>query len=169
MRNCHNSSSYFDVVEKEIIGALRTWLKGYKVKINTIGYADDIKDAEKKVNKLHQEQEKLNAQMDNAYTLVEQGVYTLDVFKSRRAKLMSAKEELDIKVADLESLIARMEESQSSQANLIPQTEELLASYDDMTNQERNLLLKEILEKIEYYKGSDGQVIIDLYPRLPRI
>ncbi len=169
MRNCHNSSSYFDVVEKEIIGALRTWLKGYKVKINTIGYADDIKDAKKKVNKLHQEQEKLNAQMDNAYTLVEQGVYTLEVFKSRRAKLMSAKEELDIKAADLEALIARMEESQSSQANLIPQTEELLASYDDMTNQERNLLLKEILEKIEYYKGSDGQVIIDLYPRLPRI
>ena len=41
-RNCHNGSAYFEVVEKEIIGALRTWLKGYKVKIDTVGYADDI-------------------------------------------------------------------------------------------------------------------------------
>lgn len=66
-------------------------------------------------------------------------------------------------------MIAKLEASQTTQANLIPQTEELLASYDDMTNEERNELLKEILEKIEYYKGADGQIVIDLYPRLPKI
>ena len=38
-----------------------------------------------------------------------------------------------------------------------------------MTNQERNELLKEILERIEYFKGADGQIVIDLYPRLPKI
>ena len=38
-----------------------------------------------------------------------------------------------------------------------------------MTNEERNELLKEILEKIEYYKGADGKIVIDLYPRLPQI
>jgi hypothetical protein len=42
-------------------------------------------------------------------------------------------------------LIAKLEASQTTQANLIPQTEELLASYDDMTNEEINELLKEIL------------------------
>ena len=45
----------------------------------------------------------------------------------------------------------------------------LLASYDEMTNEERNELLKEILEEIKYFKGADGQIEIDLYPRLPRI
>lgn len=65
--------------------------------------------------------------------------------------------------------IDRLEASQNQKANLIPQTEELLASYDHMTNTERNELLKVILEKIDYYKGADGEIVIDLYPRLPKI
>ena len=78
-------------------------------------------------------------------------------------------EELDERRAEVQTLIVKLGASQTTQANLIPQTEELLASYDDMTNEERNELLKEILEKIEYYKGADGQIVIDLYPRLPKI
>ncbi len=169
MRNCHNHSSYFDVVEKEIIGALRAWLKGYKVKIDTVGYAEDIENAKRNLHKLEQEQSKLSAQMDNAFDLVEQGVYTLEVFRKRRAKLTNAMEELESRKQHLEIQLAKLEASQSTKVNLIPQTEELLASYDDMTNEERNLLLKEILEKIEYYKGEDGKIVIDLYPRLPKI
>lgn len=168
-RNCHNGSAYFDVVEKEIIGALRTWLKGYKVKIDTVGYEEDIQAAEKKMAKLDQEIKKLSAQLDNAFDLVEQGVYTLDVFQSRRAKLTAAMDDQEAQKAEIRKLLDTLKASQSSQANLIPQTEELLSSYDDMTNQERNELLKEILEKIEYYKGADGQIVIDLYPRLPQI
>ena len=56
-----------------------------------------------------------------------------------------------------------------AKANLIPQTETLLASYDEMTNEERNALLKEILKKIEYKKEANGKIEIDLYPRLPKI
>lgn len=168
-RNCRNGSAYFDVVEKEIVGALRTWLKGYKVKIDTVGYEDDIKVAKKQLAKLDQELKKLSTQMNNAFNLVEQGVYTLDVFQERRAKLTVAMEEYEVKKAEIQKLLDTLEASQVSQANLIPQTEELLSSYDDMTNEERNELLKEILEKIEYYKGADGQIVIDLYPRLPKI
>ena len=78
-------------------------------------------------------------------------------------------EDMEAQKAELQKKVQRLEESQSSKASLIPQTEELLASYDHMTNQERNELLKEILERIEYYKGADGQIVIDLYPRLPKI
>ena len=38
-----------------------------------------------------------------------------------------------------------------------------------MTVQERNELLKTILYKIEYYRGEDGMISIDLYPRLPKV
>ena len=44
-----------------------------------------------------------------------------------------------------------------------------IASYDEMTNEERNALLKEILKKIGYKKEANGQIEIDLYPRLPKI
>ena len=168
-RNCHNGSSYFDVVEKQIIDALREWHKGYKVKIETVGYADDIKAAKKQLSRLDQDYKKISAQLDNAFDLVEQGVYTLDMFQTRRMKLTTQLDEIDAQRIERKEFIARLEASQQQKANLIPQTEELLASYDHMTNTERNELLKVILEKIDYYKGADGEIVIDLYPRLPKI
>ncbi|MCD8127052.1 MAG: hypothetical protein LUD82_06235 [Clostridiales bacterium] len=107
--------------------------------------------------------------MDNAFDLVEQGVYTLDVFRERRAKLTLAMENLQAKKARVETLLTRLETSQSVDTNLIPQTEELLASYNEMTNEERNALLKEILDNVKYYKGADGKIVIDLYPKLPEL
>lgn len=168
-RNCHNGSAYFELVENEIITAMKTWLKGYRIKIDTVGYEDDIEDAKRQIRKLDQDRSKLSAQLDNAFDLVEQGVYTLELFQSRRAKLTQALEEIDATKVQLEELVANLQENQAARNNLVPQTEELLASYDDMTNEERNELLKEILEKIEYYKGADGKIVIDLYPRLPQI
>lgn len=65
--------------------------------------------------------------------------------------------------------LEKLESADTCQSKLIPQTEELLESYADMTNQERNDLLKAILKKIEYQKGADGKIEIDLYPRLPQL
>lgn len=168
-RNCHNGSAYYDVVEQEIIGALKSWYKGYKVKIDTVGYGDEIKAGKKQLSRLEQDFKKVSAQLDNAFDLVEQGVYTLEMFQTRRLKLNTQLEELEEKQKVLQERIAHMEASEAQKSNLIPQTEELLSSYDNMSNEERNELLKEILEKIEYYKGADGEVVIDLYPRLPKI
>ena len=77
-RNCHNSFSDYDVVEEEIVNALRLWFEGYKVKIETVGYADDIKECNAQIKRFQQEIDKLNAQLTKAFNLVEQGIYTLD-------------------------------------------------------------------------------------------
>lgn len=138
------------------MAALREWLKGYKVKIDTVGYDDDIQNAQEQLNRLEHEQQKLTNQMDNIFDLLEQGVYTLDVFQSRRGKLTLAMEEAEAKSAEIRALIAKMESSQETRSSLIPQTEELLASYDEMTNGERNRLLKEILKNRVLYVRQRG-------------
>lgn len=94
-RKCHNCSAYFDVVEKEIIGALKSWLKGYKVKIDTVGYTDDIEITRKQLMKIEQELKKLSKQLENTFDLVEQGVYSFEVFQNRRAKLVLSMEDLE--------------------------------------------------------------------------
>lgn len=168
-RNCHNVSSDYDIVEQEIINALRTWLEGYRVKIDTVGYADDIANCKTQLERLSQEAAKLQMQLDNAYNLVEQGVYTLELFRTRREKLTDALDEIRQRQATIEETLHKLESSEVTQTSLIPQTEALLASYDHMTNQERNALLKAILHRIEYAKGADGKIEIDLYPRLPKL
>ena len=168
-RNCRNVSSDYDVVEGEIIQALRVWLEGYRVKIDTVGYAEDIADCKLQLERLSQEAGKLQLQLDNAYNLVEQGVYTLELFRTRQVKLSASLEEIRQRQVAMEDTLRHLESSEMTQANLIPQTEALLDSYDQMTNQERNALLKTILHRIEYAKGADGKIEIDLYPRLPKL
>ena len=168
-RNCHNVSSDYDVVEKEIISALRTWLDGYRIEIEAFGYAKDIEILNAQNEEYAVELQKLNDQLENAYNLVEQGVYTLAVFKSRREKLNASISKIQAQISENECAIAQMRSNESTNSNLIPQAETLLASYDALTNEERNRLLKEVLVKILYKKEADGRIEIDLYPRLPKI
>lgn len=168
-RNCHNGSADYGIVEKEIITALRTWLEGYRVKIETVGFAEDIDEQRSLLEQCNIELAKLNQQLENAFDLVEQGVYTLELFRERREKLNVSIEQVKEKQISIRTALEKLETADSRQSKLIPQTEELLESYDNMTNQERNDLLKEILQRIEYQKGADGEIEIDLYPRLPQL
>ena len=166
-RNCHNVSADYAIVEKQIIEALKVWLEGYKVKVDTVGFADEIADCRTQLEALDQEAAQINQQLENAFDLVEQGLYTLDFFRTRRDKLNSALSNISQKKLALEETIAHL--SEADQSSLVPQAEQLLDSYGEMTVAERNELLKNILCKIGYLKHSEGQIEIDLYPRLPRI
>ena len=69
----------------------------------------------------------------------------------------------------METVQERLSAAKDSGESLIPKTEALLESYERMTNRERNMLLKAVLRRIEYEKGADGKIVIDLYPRLPKM
>ena len=119
--------------------------------------------------KIEQEIKKLESQLMNAYNLVEQGIYTKDVFISRRSSIQTSIQDWEGKRTTVEEVLRRLEIAQNTQDSLIPQTEILLESYDFMSNQERNNLLKEIVQKIEYRKTRQGGIEIDLYPHLPKM
>ena len=149
--------------------ALKAWLVGYKVKLQTVGYADDIAAHKKQIQKIDAEIKKLESQLMNAYDLVEQGIYSKDIFISRRSAIQSSITSAEEKKTSVAEVLRRLEIAQNTQDSLIPQTERLLGSYDFMTNEERNALLKEIVQKIEYKKTRQGAIEIDLYPHLPKM
>lgn len=167
-RNCHNRSAGYAEVEREVIAALKEWLEGYKVKIDTQGFAGDIAKCDEMLAGLRAEKEMLQKQLDNAFDLVEQGVYTLDLFKIRREKIESSMDEVRMRTDQLIRAKTELEEKDAL-PHLIPQTEELLESYPFMTPDEKNKLLKAVLYRIEYKKEEGGKIEIDLYPRLPRL
>ncbi len=139
------------------------------MKLQTVGYQDDIAANRKQLQKIEQEIKKLESQLMSAYNLVEQGIYTKDVFISRRSTIQTSIQDWEGKRTTVEEVLHRLEIAQSAQDSLIPQAEILLESYDFMSNQERNNLLKEIVQKIEYRKTRQGGIEIDLYPHLPKM
>ena len=168
-RSCGNVSAEYDMVEAEIIAALHTWLKGYRVQVQAGGSAAALEAGKHCLDQLGQTLDTLNTQLENAFQLVEQGVYSVELFQSRREKLSAEIADVTEKKQKAEAALQQLEAGTQSRERLIPQTEALLDSYDRMTNQERNDLLKAILGRIEYQREAGKRMEIDLYPRLPQL
>lgn len=167
VRNCHNGTADYALVENEIISALKRRLDGYKVKVEAADFADEIGESKKLIEKAEAEIKALKAQLERAFTLVEQGVYTVELFRERKEKLSAELAEKEAFLSAAEKRLDELQRGGAAQSALIPAAEELLANYDDMIPAEKNALLKAILQKIEYKKGSDGKIVIDIFPKLP--
>lgn len=166
-RNCRNGTADYKLVEAEIITALRSWLDGYKVRLDRADFREEIGECTAMLEKTSAEIDALSAQLERAFTLVEQGVYSAELFRERKDKLTAELAEKESCRSAAEKRLHSLESDGAERAGLIPAAEELLASYDDMTPAEKNRLLKAILQKIEYKKGRGGKIVIDIFPRLP--
>lgn len=175
---CDNVSSNLCYVEARILKALQEWLNEYRIQ-----WVDDeetpidiqIEIKCKALQKLESELEKLNKQVDNLHDLLEQGVYTTDVFLARSKtlaeRIQQAKHDHEALQHELELDRARAE----GRRTIIPKVEHLLEVYYELpTAQAKNDMLKEVLEKVVYIKTKNGRwhnapddFEITLYPKLP--
>ena len=178
--SCNNVSSALRLVEERILEALAGWLGEYRVKWQDGGGNPSKKVSQvdvkrKAIKKVERELAELEVQCDNIHNLLEQGIYSIDVFLER-SKLLServaqAKEDRSVLEKELALELAR----EDSQKNIIPKVERLLDVYASLpTAKAKNDMLKEVLEKVVYTKekggrwhGSPDEFEITLYPKLP--
>ena len=84
------------------------------------------------------------------YTLLEQEIYSLEVFKERNQvlsqKLTDAQEQLKILQDQVDDLSSRKEE------RLAQNIEDVLANYEYSSIKEKNRLLKTVVEKAIYFR-----------------
>ncbi len=177
--HCATVSSPLEDVERELIAGLSSWLANYKV--NWEGAA--LPDSESSVSMIQtlcqsaeEKLEKLNQQLNNTYDLLEQGIYTKEVFLKRNKALSesiaNARADLERYQADLE--LERKREA--AKTNIIPNVERLLDVYWQLPDaRSKNELIKNVLEKAVYSKTKKNNpnskvyhpFTLDLYPKLP--
>ena len=112
---------------------------------------------------------------DNIHNLLEQKVYTVDVFLERSKLLSERVTQAQADRAALESDLAIELTREDSQRNIIPKVERLLDVYESLpTAKAKNDMLKEVLEKVVYLKEKNGRwhnapddFEITLFPKLP--
>lgn len=142
------------VVEAELIAALREWLDQYKVKIEP-----EKKESANILPSLQKQKAAAEQQKARLHDLLEQGVYDIDTFLTR-SKILTDR---------IEKLEAAIKEAQQKekQIDIIPRIEKILDGYETASPEQRNALLKAILEKVIYEKRERyGQVKLKVYPRL---
>ncbi|WOO37427.1 recombinase family protein [Anaerocolumna sp. AGMB13020] len=175
---CNNISSPLDLVENVILGSLEIWLARYKFQIENDKKADpyqkSIADKETILIKLSSQITKLNRQLDKTFELLEQGVYTIEVFQERRKKIMEQIDTLEASKVTLADELNVLNKRQLQNNELIPKIEHVIEAYYNVdVMSERNELLKDILEKVSYLKlepnkkgqRNNANFIIELYPK----
>lgn len=175
-RYCNNVSAPIYLVEKRLILELWKWFEKYKVTIAD-NELDDISKLElakkESIKQMHGDVEKINIQIEKTYELLEQGIYTTEIFLLRSETLTNKKSALLKAISELESEIKR---SDNLPRIDISATETLLNTYFKLDSIEgKNRILKTLLNRIEYGKDTPNRrghrendnFQLRLYPKLP--
>ncbi len=176
---CHTVASDLDIVEQEVLSALRAWLSSFELEYNAAkkqrpASADPAASLRPLLSGAEKELEQLIAQEQRAYELVEQGVYTPKVFVER-SQVISAKQAAARKqIEQITGQIEELERLETAREQIAPTVHSVLEAYPAAKSpKEKNDLLRSVLQKVVYTKTKrnrwqgGGDMKIVLFPKLP--
>jgi site-specific DNA recombinase len=178
---CKNVSSHLYLVEERILQSLEEWLGGYKLDYNNIELESERYDTSatlKEILKnLNSELSETQKQLNSVYDNFERGIYTEEVFLTRNKILNEKICEIKQKIDNVMVEIKHIEERENIKKEYVPQIEKLLDVYYKLeTPEEKNTLLKEVIEKVVYLKleggrwsGMEDKFELTIIPRLPKM
>ncbi len=177
-RYCDTVAAPIALVEQHMLSLLADW--GNQYLFETRELPDNIKSDlslfQNGLKEIEDELSTLQNQMDRTYTLLEQGVYTSEEFQKRRQLLSEKTDALTKRQESLQRKIRKLEAAQNTRNRFFPRIQHLLDVYNSLSSAaERNQLLKEVIERIDYSKieknrrGSRNNInfTLSLSPRLP--
>lgn len=176
-RKCGCVSAPIFLVEQSVLDAMRKWLSGYIYRINRQDLFPDETDsgAEEKIAELTGELKKIDAQIDGTYDLLEQKVYTAEVFAQRNKALTERRDKIENRISRLRQSIITMRNDRIARQEIIPHISRVIEAYDDCTAaEEKNALLKSAIDRIEYSKSEpnrrghldNANFTVDVFPNV---
>lgn len=175
---CDNISSKLKLVEEKIIESLREWLKDYQVDYETnikqiknqkrIMYEENIKNLEKEL-------EVQNKKLANVYDYFEEGAYSRDMFSERCQILSQNIAGINKSLKEFKMLVEQEIKKDEGRRAIVPKIENVIDLYPMLeTAEEKNLLLKTVVKKVEYLKNEKAikkdsdpnKFELDIYPNI---
>lgn len=180
LTGCPNVSSALPIVEERLLDALAEWLNDYKIKIGAKGESSEgskqIDITKKAIRRLEEEINTLEKQQESLYDLLEQGVYTTEIFLERSKVLAERLQTAQTDLASLQNELQKEKAREIGKKDIIPNVEQVLEFYKGTKDPAaRNNLLKQVLEKVIYKKEKGGrwhrqpdEIELILFPKLPK-
>lgn len=179
---CSTVSAPLYLVEEKLLGLLNIWLADYEPELidseaQSTPIKSEIKLKKKMLLQKNNELEKVNMQRNNLHDLLEQGIYTAEIFYSRSALLSQTEGTLKDEISSLKKEIAYLTAQECNKHNFAPRCKYLIDNYSDLTIESKNQLLRELLEKVVYTKteknkrgeGTKPNFELEIFPRVPQI
>lgn len=171
---CKNISSALHLVEEELLNLSNLWLKQLILKLENLADDDNqTSTLESAIKKSQNELQTLEGQMDNLYNLLEQGIYSNEVFLERSKKLSLTKQEIVDRINVLEGEFTQ-EQKNDINKEFIPRLQKLIDTYYTLNSvEEQNILLKSTFDRVIYKKSEGGRgkekaFTLEIYPFVPK-
>ena len=157
-KNCYEiGSSRLDLVEEEILNALKIKLKEIKEELNNT----EIEDKENKqlqilqsaLASLDREKKELDKQKNKLHDLLERGIYDVDTFLERQQTLAAKKEEIETTIKGTKKLLDIEISRDINYKELAENIECAIENYEGTDSIElKNKALKSVIKEILYNK-----------------
>lgn len=175
---CPTVASDLAIVEQGILQAMEEWLEAFELEYQSTKSESTQDDSSGSLRAalaaLQKEHDQLSAQEARAYELVEQGIYSTEIFLHRSRAISERQKENRVQIEQLSAELQQSEHREKARAEISPMIHTVLASYPlAQTPKEKNDLLKRVLQKVEYKKtnrnrwSGGGDMKIRIYPKLP--
>lgn len=156
-RYCSNIASKVELVEKAVLEAIEEWFADYKVNFKDKYAKQDYTRYVTAIKAYNDKLSLLNKQLTNAYDLLEQGVYTVDIFTQRSDILHRDISRTAQALADIKTEYTAKLSEDAIINEYIPHTQLLLENYYSLTDAKaKNNILHQLLHKVEYKKTEKG-------------
>ena len=173
---CDNISSSLKSVEESVLKALAGWSGNFKAKVDDpVKLESHIQVKERALSIIEKDLTQLNYQLNNTYDLLEQRIYSIDTFMKRNMYLARKIDECNEEHENALNELMHEKQIESQRNSIIPKIEKVLKIYRTVDSPaEKNILLKEVIQKVVYIKNVNGRwnnspddFELDLYPHLP--
>jgi site-specific DNA recombinase len=174
-KHCTNKSCRFEYVEQKVLEGLQLWLNEYRAQWDNFKPNEQDKTInikEKVYKNLKKELKDLEQQKDNLHDLLEKGIYNVDTYLERSAKLSERIADTQKNIDEAEFALSNEKQHEKAQKDIIPKVEKVLKTYEKSNNPTaKNKMLKSVLEyatyrKEKWQKGDNFTLV--LCPRLPQ-
>lgn len=178
--SCNNISSKLSIVEGKIIDGLRYWLKNYKIDENSIQNKNDMYNItyyETSIKRLNETLEIEKKALNKVCEAYEREIYSEDIFKNRYAEIKEKIIQIEHQIMECEKEMNQEQQLINQKETIIPKIENVLDVYYKLESaEERNYLLKTIIEKVTYLKvkktlkktDDPTDFEIHIFPKIPK-
>lgn len=147
---CDTKSCKASIVQEAILNSLKSFLRDFEIKLKQ-NNDDDIKTHENIIKSLAKDLEQLEKKQNELYDLLEDGIYTKEIFLIRNEKLADERDRLKKSLEKAKSTIPTISDYEKKVFSLHKAIE--LLSNENVSAKEKNNFLKEIIEVIYYEKN----------------
>lgn len=171
-KNCPTVGSRRDVVESAILQSLQSYLKDCRISMaaGAEHSASAIRESEHQLSKVQRSLEVLAMQRERLHDLVEQGVYTQEVFLERSRSLNHRIADASSREQALRLQLCALRQPEAARRPM--ESQSILQVYSSLeTAGEKNTLLKAAVDHVVYWKSVGGQwrksdLKLYIYPKL---